>query len=79
LYVNAKETPWEELDAAVKSKLSINSQPVIYVDAEDDVPWQTVATAIDAVKRVPANVALRTIAPAHNRTRVHGFGAPVKH
>jgi biopolymer transport protein ExbD len=53
LYVNTKEMPWEKLDTAVKSKLSINSQPVVYVEAEDDVPWQTVATAVDVVKRAP--------------------------
>jgi biopolymer transport protein ExbB/TolQ/biopolymer transport protein ExbD len=79
LYVNTRETPWEDLDAAVKSKVNVNSQPVIYVEAEDDVSWQAVANAIDVVKRVPANVVLLTIAPAHNRTRVHGSGAPVKH
>lgn len=79
LYVNTRKTPWEDLDAAVKSKLSISSQPVTYVEAEDDVPWQTVAEVIDVVKRVPANVVLLTITPAHNRTRLHGSGTPVKH
>jgi biopolymer transport protein ExbB/TolQ/biopolymer transport protein ExbD len=79
LYVNAKQTPWETLDAAVKSKLSINSQPVTYVEAEDDVLWQTVANAIDVVKGVPANIVLLRIDPAHGRTRVHGLGTPAKH
>jgi biopolymer transport protein ExbB/TolQ/biopolymer transport protein ExbD len=79
LYVNGKETPWEKLDVAVKSKLNINSQPVTYVDAEDDVLWQTVANAIDVVEGVPANVVLLRIAPAHSRARVHGLGTPAKH
>jgi biopolymer transport protein ExbB/TolQ/biopolymer transport protein ExbD len=74
LYVNGKETPWEKLDAAVRSKLTVNPQPVIYVEAEDDVPWQTVANAVDAVKGISANVVLLTIPPVHSHTRVHGFG-----
>jgi biopolymer transport protein ExbB/TolQ/biopolymer transport protein ExbD len=79
LYVNAKETPWEKLDGAVRSKLTINPQPVIYVDAEDDVSWQSVANAVDVVKGISANVVLLTIPAAHSHTRVHGFGTPVKH
>jgi hypothetical protein len=70
LYVNGAETPWEKLDGAVQGKL--NSQPITYVEAEDDVRWQTVANAIDVVKRVPANVVLLRIALAKGRTRIPG-------
>ena len=55
----------------MKGELGINSQHVTYVEAEGDVPWQTVANAIDVVKGVPANVVLTydypdgTVAPAY--------------
>jgi biopolymer transport protein ExbB/TolQ/biopolymer transport protein ExbD len=79
LYVNTKETPWEKLDATVKSEPSINSQRVVYVEAEDEVPWQTVANAIDVINGVPANVVLLTVTPAPNRTLVRGLAHRQKH
>jgi biopolymer transport protein ExbB/TolQ/biopolymer transport protein ExbD len=78
-YVNAQKTPWEKLDAAVKSKLSFNSHPIAYVEAEDDVEWETVVNAIDVVEEVPAKVILVGIASAHNRTRAQGRGKLAKH
>jgi biopolymer transport protein ExbD len=79
LYVNTKETTWQKLDAAVKSNLSVNSQHTTYVEAEDDVTWQTVANAIDVIKRVPANVVLLTTPRADARARAHGVGKLQNH
>lgn len=76
LYVNAKETSWEELGIVVKSELGTNSDSVTYVEAEGDVSWQTVANAIDAVNAIPANVFLVTKTsvdshPRHTRRSEH--------
>src|SRR5205823_7605009 len=49
-FVNAQKTPWEKLDAAVKRKLTFDSPHLAYVEAEDDVLWQTVANAIDVIE-----------------------------
>lgn len=69
LYVNAKETHWKKLGAAVTSEINkITPQQITYVEAEDDVPWQAVADVIDVVKGVPANVVLLT-----NRPRAQSY------
>jgi biopolymer transport protein ExbD len=68
LYVNAKETPWEKLGTALKSKISRSaSQHVTYVAAGDDVQWQAVADVIDVINGISANAVLLTNAPVHSR------------
>ena len=70
LYVNSKKTPWERLAPAVNSQLGADGS-VAYIEAEDEVSWQTVANAIAVVRGIPVDVVLVT---EHNRANAHGLG-----
>ena len=69
LYVNSTETSREELGVVVKREFGINSTNVTYLEAEGEVPWQTVADAIDVVNAIPADVVLVTKAPEKSHPR----------
>ncbi|MGA8865667.1 MAG: hypothetical protein WB510_01790, partial [Candidatus Sulfotelmatobacter sp.] len=62
-YVNSRKTPPNEFDNSVRSELSHRVQQVVYVEAGSDVRWTDVATVIDIVEGLDAEVVLSTIPP----------------
>jgi len=63
VYVNSKKTPPDELKNRLRSELEVRPQWLAYVQAEDNVSWRDVASVIDVVEGLHANVVLLTITP----------------
>jgi hypothetical protein len=62
VYVNSKESPWEELGSAIQGH-ERPGHPLVYVEAGNDVPWMDVVNAIDVAQGFQAEVVLLTTAP----------------
>jgi hypothetical protein len=60
IYVNAKETPWNELGSTLRIQLKVRPHWIVYVAGEDNVPWADVANAIDIARGLYAKVVLVT-------------------
>jgi biopolymer transport protein ExbD len=58
LYVNSKETSWEELGNKLQSRLDVRPRRRVYVEGGDDVEWAYVADAIDVARGLHAEVVL---------------------
>jgi hypothetical protein len=71
VYVNSKETPWNELGDTLRGQLKLRQHWIVYVAGEDDVPWAYVANAIDVAKGLQAEVVLLTA-----RTRIESSTYP---
>jgi biopolymer transport protein ExbD len=63
LYVNSKETSWEELGNTLRSQLKVRSHWVVYVEGEDYASWRDVVNVIDVARGLHAEVVLLTAAP----------------
>jgi len=63
VYVNSKETPWDELGNTLRIQLEVRPHWVVYVTGGDKVPWEDVARAIDVARGLHAEVVLLTAAP----------------
>ncbi|HKN16625.1 MAG TPA: MotA/TolQ/ExbB proton channel family protein [Candidatus Sulfotelmatobacter sp.] len=62
IYVNSKQTSWDDLDSSLREKLRVRRQTTVYVGADNDVRWADVAMVIDSVKAHSDDVVLLTIA-----------------
>jgi len=60
LFVNSKETTWEDLDQALKRERVTRKDWVVYVTGDDAVPYQNVANVIDRARSMSAKVYLLT-------------------
>jgi hypothetical protein len=63
VYVNSKETPWNELDDAIRSQLQVRADWIVYVEGGNEVPWHFVAYPIDVARGLHAEVVLLTEPP----------------
>ncbi len=63
VYVNSKETPWNELSNTLRSQLKVRPRWIVYVAGEDKVPFADVANAIDVARGLRAEVVLLTVTP----------------
>jgi biopolymer transport protein ExbD len=63
VYVNSKESPWEELSSAIQGQFERPGHPLVYVEAGNEVPWADVANAIDVAQGLQAEVVLLTTTP----------------
>jgi biopolymer transport protein ExbD len=70
LYVNSKETPWDEFGTTVQRELKLRPRQVVYVEAESGVRWTDVVNVIDIVE-LDATVVLSTITPDTKSLRGH--------
>ena len=59
VFLNAQREEWEEVPAIVSKIYGSGKPPEIYVQAEDGVPFQTVADAIDIARSSMAEAAAR--------------------
>jgi biopolymer transport protein ExbD len=73
VYVNSKESPWEELSSAIQGQFERPGHPLVYVEARNEVPWADVVNAIDAAQGLQAEVVLLTTTPRINPS--HRLGA----
>jgi hypothetical protein len=78
VYVNSKQTPWDELGAVVLSQLRVHPNGIVYVEAGNIVPWADVMNAIDAVQGLQTDVTLLTVAPKINSSHLSGAKSKVK-
>lgn len=60
VYVNSKETPWDELGNTLRSQLELRPHWIVYVEGGTEVPWAGVAKAIDVARGLHAEVVLLT-------------------
>ncbi len=60
IYVNSKETTWNEFGNTLRAQLKIRPHWIVYVAGEDNVPWADVANAIDLARGAYAKVVLLT-------------------
>jgi biopolymer transport protein ExbD len=72
VYVNSKETSWEELGNTLRTQLEIRSSRIVYVEGGKDVVWQDVVNAIDVARGLDAEVVLLTITPNIESSYAHG-------
>ncbi len=63
VYVNSKETPWNELANTLRSQLKVRPRWIVYVEAENGLPWRDMAEVIDVARSLHAEVVLLTVAP----------------
>jgi hypothetical protein len=63
VYVNSKETPWDELGHTLRSQLEVRPRWLVYVEGGDDVGWADVTKAIDVARGLHAEVVLLTAHP----------------
>lgn len=63
VYVNSKETSWDELGSTLRSELKVRPRWIVYVAGADRAPWAEVADAIDVARGLHAEVVLVTAAP----------------
>jgi biopolymer transport protein ExbB len=70
VYVNSMETPWSELDNAIRNQLRTRPHWAVDVEGGDDVPWEWVADAIDVAHGLHAEVVLLTGAPRIDRSHL---------
>ena len=63
LYVNSKETSWDELGNTLRSDLKVRPRWIVYVAGGEKVPWRDVVNVIDVARGLHAEVVLLTAAP----------------
>jgi len=63
LYVNSKETSWDELGNTLRSQLKLRQHWIVYVEGEEKVPFADVANVIDVARGLHAEVVILTVAP----------------
>jgi hypothetical protein len=63
VYVNSKETPWDELGHTLRSQLEVRPRWIVYVEGGEDVGWADVTKAIDVARGLHAEVMLLTATP----------------
>jgi hypothetical protein len=63
LYVNSKETSWDELESTIRGQLKVRPRWIVWVEGGDDVSWGYVADVIDVSRGLHAEVVLLTATP----------------
>ncbi len=63
VYVNSKETSWDELGSTLRSQLEVRPRWIVYFKGGDSVEWAYVADAIDVARGLHAEVALLPATP----------------
>jgi hypothetical protein len=63
LYVNSKETSWDELGNTLRGQLEVRPRWIVYVEGEDEASWQDVADVIDVARGLHAEVVLLRATP----------------
>jgi hypothetical protein len=58
LHLNSKETTWEKFESSIGREVKSGGRPIAHVEAASDVPWEKVATVVDAVRSHVDDVAL---------------------
>jgi len=63
LYVNSKETSWDELGNTLRSQLEVRPHWIVYVEGEDGASWQDVVNVTDVARGLHSEVVLLTATP----------------
>jgi biopolymer transport protein ExbD len=54
LFLNQEQADWSSLGGRLSEIYSVRAHPTLYLLADDGVPFQTVANALDTVENIPA-------------------------
>ncbi len=71
VYVNSKPTSWDKLSGALKDELKLRPRWVVYVEANNYVPWADAVYAMDIAKGLHAKVVLLTSKPSPRTGHAH--------
>ena len=63
LYINSKPTSWNTFGDDLKNEIKLRPKWVVYVQADPNLPWADVTSAIDVAQGLHADVVLLTIQP----------------
>jgi biopolymer transport protein ExbD len=63
VYVNSKETSWEELRSTIRTQLEVRPRWIVYVQADSDASWRDAVYVIDVARGLHAEVVLLTTTP----------------
>ncbi len=72
LYINSKPTSWNTFGDDLKNELKLRPKWVVHVQADPNLPWADIATAIDVAKGLHADVVLLTVEPTIKHRDVPG-------
>ena len=78
LYVNSKPTSWNKFGDDLKNELKLRPKWVVYVQADPNLPWADITSAIDVAKGLHADVVLLTIQPTIQPRGVRAKGKKQK-
>jgi biopolymer transport protein ExbD len=56
LFLNQEQADWSSLGGRLSEIYSVRAHPTLYLLADDGVPFQTVADALDTVENIPTTV-----------------------
>jgi TonB family protein len=60
LYLNGNQVAWDHLEATLKNELKTRADWIVYIDANPDLPFADIASAIDLIHRMHAKAVLVT-------------------
>lgn len=63
IFVNEEEQDWRSLQSKLSEIYRMRAYSVLYLSADEGVPFETVAEAIDTVKSTPENISVQLVTP----------------
>jgi biopolymer transport protein ExbD len=66
VYVHSKATSWKDLNGELRSQLKLRPEWAVYVEADPNVAWANVVSAIDVAKGLHAQVVLLPSRQSHS-------------
>ena len=76
VFVNSKATSWNRLGNSLKDELKIRPEWVVYVEADENVPWSDAVNVIDVAKGLHAKAVLLTSKPSPATGHPRATGDP---
>ena len=69
LCLNSTETDWSEAEDVLRYQLRTRPEKVVYLQAEDDVLWMDVMSAVEMIQQAQGKAVLLTSKPTAHRAR----------
>jgi biopolymer transport protein ExbD len=72
LFLNTEQEDWNSLPGRLSEIYSMRVHRTLYLHADDGVPFQTVADALDIVENTPVTVGTRAVRMGTDKLNIHG-------
>lgn len=72
LYINSKPTSWNTFGDDLKNELKLRPKWLVYIQADPNLPFADITSAIDVAKGLHADVVLLTLEPTIKNRHVRG-------